>query len=91
MSDVFRVVRSRDGQEVHICTDLVGACVKWVKDSKELRVEQLPAGGTIAQRVVPAIECCVALKKWLPTNPHFISDDERKDMATFIREACDPH
>ncbi len=91
MSDVFRVVRISDGQEVVRFTDLVGACVKWVKDSKKLRIEQLPAGGTVAQRVVPATECCAALKEWLPINPHFFSNDERKDMEALIREACDSH
>jgi hypothetical protein len=91
MSDVFRVVRISDGQEVHRCGDLVGACVNWVKDFNKLRVEQLPAGSTVASRIVSATECCAALKDWLPVNPHFTSDDERKDMAALIRGACSSH
>jgi len=82
-------MRIRDNQEVHRSVDLIGACVQWVKNSKELRVEQLAAGSAVAQREVSAAECCAALQKWLPSNPHFISDEEKKDMADFIREACE--
>lgn len=88
MADVFRVVRIRDNQEVHRSVDLIGACVQWVKNHEQLRVEQLAAGSTVAQREVPAAECCAALRRWLPSNPHFVSEEERKDMADFIREAC---
>jgi len=89
MSSIFRVVNISDRKEVHRSIDLVGSCVVWVKNPKKLRVEQLPTGGTVAEREVPASECCSALKAWLPTNRHFISDEERKDMAELIREACE--
>ncbi len=87
MGDVFRVVRIKDQQEIHRSVDLIGACVQWVKNPKELRVEQLPAGSTTAGRGVPSTVCCTALRKWLPTNKHFVSDAERNDMAELIEEA----
>jgi hypothetical protein len=89
MGDVFRVMRIRDNEEVHRSVDLIGACVRWVKNAKELRVEQLAAGSTVAQKEVPAAECCAALRRWLPSNPYFMSEEEKKDMADFIREACE--
>jgi len=87
MGDVFRVVRVSDQHEIDRSIDLVGACVKWVKNPNQLRVEQLEAGSTTATRVVPRVECCDALRQWLPASKH-TSEGERADMAQFIQEAC---
>ena len=87
MADVFGVVQISSGAEIHRSIDLIGACVQWVKNSKQLRVQQLPAGSETPTREVPARECCTALLAWLPTSPH-LSPSERDDMKTFIDEAC---
>jgi hypothetical protein len=87
MADVFRVVRISDAEEMHRSIDLIGACIVWAKNSKELRVEQLPVGSETPTREVPPKECCSALRNWLPTNPH-LTPSERTDMKTFIDEAC---
>lgn len=68
--------------------DLIGACVMWVKDPKKLQVERLPVGSTGPGTKIPSEECCSALRQWLPTNRHFVSEEERKDMAAYIQEAC---
>ena len=87
MGDVFRVVRVSDELEIDRSVDLVGACVKWVKNPNQLRVEQLEVGSRTATRVVPRVECCDALRHWLPASKH-TSEGERADMAKFIQEAC---
>ena len=87
MADVYRVVQISDGKEMHRSIDLIGACVVWVKNPKQLRVEQLPAGSGIPTREVPPKECCSALRAWLPTSSH-LRPSERDDMKTFIDEAC---
>lgn len=85
---VFRVVSVHDGKEINRYIDLASACVYWAKHPKEVRVEQLAPGSSTAEREVPASECCNLLREWLTTNQH-LRDDERKDMAKFIREACE--
>jgi hypothetical protein len=82
-------VRIKDTVEIgQRSIDLVGACVQWVKNPDELRVERIAAGSTAAGKEVPRPECCAALRQWLPTTRHFISKEEREDMEEFIRTAC---
>lgn len=88
MSHTFRVVRVKDGAEIHRSVDLIGACVQWVKNPNELRVKRIPAGSITDELEVPRSECCAALQQWLPTNKHFVSEDERKDFEQLIRAAC---
>ena len=87
MDDVFTIVRIADGQEVHRFVDLIGACVAWVKNPKELRVERVPAGGVAPGEQVSANECCAALREWLLTNKRLLPD-ERADMKRLIEAAC---
>lgn len=88
MAQVFRVVRIVDGEEIHRSVDLIGACVRWVKNPRNLRVEALEVGSVTPTREVSLSECCSALRNWLPKNKHFVSESERIDMETFINEAC---
>lgn len=90
MSDVFRVVRVKDGAEIgKRSMDLIGVCVQWVKSPGDLRVEQIPAGSTEGGKEVPRSECCAALRQWLPGNKHFVSEEEREGMEDFISGACE--
>ncbi len=87
MPAVYRVVEVKSGQEMSRFTNLVDACVLWVKYSRERRVEEMAVGtNDVIRRVSPA-ECCSALRKWLPENK-FLSKDERADIAVLIEEAC---
>ena len=88
MAQVFRVVNIADQKEMNRFVDLVGACVLWVKNPRNLRVEALEAGSSTATREVSRSECCSALRQWLPQNKHFVSEDERADMKELIDEAC---
>jgi hypothetical protein len=85
---MFRVVRAAGGQEIQRYLDLEGACVRWVKDPRSLSVQELATGSNTPSRKVGPQECCAALRRWLPQNKHFVSEDERRDMEQFIREAC---
>jgi hypothetical protein len=40
MGDFFRVVRIKDQDEVYRSTDLLGACVQWVKNPLVLRLNK---------------------------------------------------
>jgi len=88
VTTVFRVVRVTDGQEIERFVDLIDACVLWAKNPTKLRVEELAAGSNTAIREVPREECCGSLRRWLPTNKHFLSAGERADMEQLVREAC---
>ena len=79
---LFRAVRIADSQEIQRYIDLQSACVSWVKEPRNLRVEKLPTGTATQIRGVTADECCEALRRWFRENKHFTSDDERKDMGT---------
>ena len=85
---LFRVVRTADNQELQRYLDLEAACVHWVKDWRNLRIEELPTGTATEIRQVTADECCSALRRWLPANKRFVSADERNDMARIIDNAC---
>ena len=87
MDDVFIVVRTADGQEVHRSVDLIGACVAWVKNATDLKVERVPAGSAAPGAQVSLAECCSALQEWLLTNKR-LHPDERSDMKQLIQEAC---
>ncbi len=89
MADAFRIVTVQGNQEVKRFVDLIGACVAWVRDPKKLRVERVPVGSIGPGVEITSAECCSVLRQWLPTNKHFTSDDERKDMAVLIQEACE--
>jgi len=88
VTTVFRVVRVNDGHEIERFMDLIRACVSWVKDPTKLRVEELVAGTNIPTREVPREECCRSLRRWLPTNKHFVSAGERADMEQLVRQVC---
>ena len=85
---LFRVIRIPDNQEIQRYIDLQSACVAWMKEPRNLRVEELPTGTATQIREVTADECCDALRRWFRENRHFTSDDERKDIENLIREAC---
>jgi hypothetical protein len=85
---LFRIVRIADEQEIRRYIDLQSACVSWVKDPQNLRVDELPTGTVTQVREVPADERCEALLRWFRDNKHFTSDSERKDMEILIRAAC---
>jgi hypothetical protein len=87
MGSVYRVVQTKDGQEMNRFVNLVDACVLWVKYPREQRVEEMAVGTNDVIRRVSPSECCSALRKWLPENK-FLSKDERADMTFLIEEAC---
>ena len=87
MDAVYRVVEVKSGKEMNRFTNLVDACVLWVKYPRERRVEEMAVGTNDVIRRVTPDECCSALRKWLPENK-FLSRDERADMAVLIEEAC---
>ena len=87
MRVVYRVVEVISGQEMNRFTNLVDACVLWVKYPRERRVEEMAVGTSDVIRRVSPTECCAALRKWLPENK-FLSKDERAAMAVLIEEAC---
>jgi hypothetical protein len=66
MRVVYRVVEVISGQEMNRFTNLVDACVLWVKYSRERRVEEMAVGTNDVIRRVSPTECCAALRKWLP-------------------------
>jgi len=87
MCAIYRVVEMKSGQEINRFTNLVDACVSWVKCPRDRRVEEMAVGsGDVIRRVSPT-ECCSALRKWLPENK-FLSKDEQADMTALIEEAC---
>jgi hypothetical protein len=85
---LFRIVRIADEQEIQRYIDLQSACVSWVKEPHNLRVDELPTGTATQVREVTADERCEALRRWLRENKHLTSDGERKDMENLIRAAC---
>jgi|HubBroStandDraft_6_1064221.scaffolds.fasta_scaffold01228_15 hypothetical protein len=87
MDSVYRVVQVKSEQELNRFTKLADACVLWVKDPGERRVEEVAVGTNNVITRVPPSECCSTLRKWLPGNK-FLSKDERADMAVLIEEAC---
>jgi hypothetical protein len=85
---LFRIVRIADEQEIQRYIDLQSACVSWVKEPHNLRVDELPTGTATQVREVPPDERCEALRRWFRENKHFTSGGERKDMENLIRAAC---
>lgn len=87
MGSVYRVVQLISGQEMNRFTELIDACVLWVKYPGERRVEEVAVGTNDVIRRVSRNECCSTLREWLPANK-FLSKDERADMTVLIEEAC---
>jgi hypothetical protein len=87
MGDVFRVIAVPGGQENQRSTQLVDACLHWVKNPQALRVEQVPEGSTKPLREVPVGECCSVLRAWLASYPHLVPDAVRDDLARLIQDA----
>jgi|SRR5262249_43069452 len=84
---LFRVVRNADNQELRRYLALEAVCVHWVKDSRNLRVEELPTGTATRIRKVGVEECCAILRRWLPANENFVSEKERNDIERLIHQA----
>lgn len=84
---VYRVVQIQSGQEMNRFINLADACVLWVKNPNEHRVEEVATGTNDVVMRVSRSECCSTLRKWLPENK-FLSKDERADMTVLIEEAC---
>jgi hypothetical protein len=87
MGSVYRVVQIKGGEEMNRFTELVQACVLWVKYPGERKVEEVTTGtNDVVNRVSPD-ECCRVLRTWLAENK-LLREVERADMTQLINEAC---